>query len=198
MDLKIPDENLKPKKTNRIDHTSNPIKFALWLFMAIIAIIYISLTATFLSREISGISQNALLPEIFLINTYLLLLSMVTGYWAYFSAKRNNLNELKAALLLTIFLGLSFINQQKKGWVELLMADNIFTGTKTNSTSAFFLIISSLHAIHLLAGLIFFFATLFNTFQHKVHSKNMLQMELSFSFWSFAVIIWLCFLILFI
>jgi cytochrome c oxidase subunit 3 len=197
MNFKIPDGNLKPRKTNRIPVKGDPVKFALWLFMTIIAVIYVSLIVIFyLGRSKTSI-QNAVLPEIFVINSSIMIVSLITSCWAYISAKRNNLNEVKAAILSTIFLGALFINQQKEGWAELLITDNIFTETKVNSASAFFLIISCLHAIHLAAGLIFLLVTLTYTFQYKVHSKNMLQMELSFSFWNFSAIVWLCFLMLF-
>jgi cytochrome c oxidase subunit III len=198
MNFRIPDGNLKPRKTNRIPVKRNPIKFALWLFMTIIAMIYISLIVIFYHGRSKVSLQDAVLPEIFIINSPIMMVSLITSCWAYISAKRNNLNELKAAILSTIFLGILFMNQQKKGWIELMETDHIFAETKVNSASAFFLIISCLHTIHLAVGLIFLFVTLAYAFQYKVHSKNMQQMDLSFSFWSFSVIVWLCFLMLFI
>jgi cytochrome c oxidase subunit III len=191
---KIYDENLRPKKTPRINLSPNPIKLALWLFIAIIAIIYMSLSAIYVSGKNYSLYQNRNLQEIFFYNSLPIILSILTVYWAYIAAKRNNLNELKSALLLTICLGLYFINQQRTGWEEILKRESI---SQMTSAPIFFLIITSLHAMHIGAGLIFLSITLIKTFDYRVHSKNMLQMELSFSFWAFSVIVWICFLIIF-
>jgi cytochrome c oxidase subunit III len=191
---KIYDGNLSPQKKPQINLSPNPIKLALWLFIAIIAIIYMSLSAIYVSGKNYSLYQNRNLQEIFFYNSLPIILSILTVYWAYIAAKRNNLNELKFALLLTICLGLYFINQQKTGLAEILKRESI---PQMTSTSAFFLIITSLHAIQIVVGLIFLLVTLLKIFDYRVHSKNMLQMELSFSFWGFSVIVWICFLIIF-
>jgi cytochrome c oxidase subunit III len=191
---KIYDGNLSPQKKPQINLSPNPIKLALWLFIAMIAIIYMSLIAIYLSGKNCSLYQNRNLPEIFFYNSFPIIPSVLTVYWAYIAAKRNNLNELKFALLLTICLGLYFINQQKTGLAEILKRESI---PQMTSTSAFFLIITSLHAIQIVVGLIFLLVTLLKIFDYRVHSKNMLQMELSFSFWGFSVIVWICFLIIF-
>jgi cytochrome c oxidase subunit 3 len=115
--------------------------------------------------------------------------------WAYIGAKRNNLNELKIALISTILLGLYFIQQQKNGWTEILNRESI---SQLSSSSSFFLIVTTIHVVHLTTGLIILFVTLVKTFDHRIHSKNMLPMDVCIYFWTFAIIIWLGFLIMYV
>jgi cytochrome c oxidase subunit 3 len=195
MDFKIFDGNLKPKRTSRINLESTPVKLALWMFIVIIALIYVNLTIIYLSgKHYISDDQNEL-PLVFIKNSYILILTIFTAWWSYIAAKRNNLNELKAALIVTLGLGLYFIHQQKTGWLEIINKESL---SHMDSTSAYFLIMTSLHVIQVVAGLIMLFVTLVKTFDYKVHSKNMLQIEISTSFWAFTIFVWIFFVMIYI
>ena len=68
------------------------------------------------------------LPKPFYISTLLILLSSITLYLALRFAKQNKQGMLKAFLILTMLLGVSFAYVQYKGWKKLYSQGNVVTG----------------------------------------------------------------------
>jgi len=83
--------------------STNPKKFVLWLFMVSIIMLFAGLTSAYIVRRLEGNWLQFELPGIFWVNTLVLLLSSATIHWAYLSAKRNNLNDLKISLIPSSF-----------------------------------------------------------------------------------------------
>src|SRR4028119_721555 len=80
----------------------HPKKFATWLFIVSIVMIFAALSSAYMVRRAEGNWLEFELPTIFWINSIILLASSFTMHWAYFSAKKDSLNNLKLAMLLTV------------------------------------------------------------------------------------------------
>jgi len=172
-----------PRKTLSM----NPKKFILWLFMVTIVMLFAAFTSAYIVRQSEGNWVVFELPMMFYYSTGILLISSITIHLAYINAKRDNLSALKLATIITFILGLLFIYTQFNGWKSLVEQGVYLVG---NPSGSFLYIITGLHGAHIIAGIIFLSILLFSTIKYKVHSKNMLLMEMSATFWHFLDILW--------
>ena len=166
----------------------NPKKFALWLFLVSVVMIFASLTSEFVVRQSEGNWLAYELPNVFWYSTGILLLSSVTMHWAYLSAKRNNIKKIKIALGSTLILGLLFLVTQLLGWGNMVEQQAYFVG---NPAGSFLYVLTGLHGVHLLSGIIFIAIVVVSAFKFKVHSKSMSQIEMCATFWHFLDGLWL-------
>ena len=172
----------------RLPLAMNAIKFIVWLFIVTIVMLFAAWTSAFLVRKAEGNWLPFEMPSIFTISTGLILLSSATMQWAWFSAKRDNLDMTKIAMTLTTLLAFGFLTTQWVGWQALKEQKVFFAG---NPAGSFFILLTVAHAAHILAGIVFLLAILLMTFQYKIHGKNMLWMDNCATFWHFLDLLWI-------
>ena len=165
-----------------------PKKFALWLFMVSSSMLFAAWTSAYLVRQGAGNWVIFDLPGLFWFNTGVILLSSVTMHWAYVSAKRDNLGALKAALFVTLGLGLAFLVGQYFAWAELVSNKVHFVG---NPSGSFVYVLSGVHGLHIVSGIVFLLIVLVPALKDKIHSKNKLSLELCTTYWHFLDGLWL-------
>lgn len=173
----------------------HPKKFALWLFILSIVMIFASITSAYLvsqaDRVAKGLWLQFDLPPMFWFTSAVIVVSSATMHWAYISAKRDNFGNLKIASVVTAILGLIFMIGQVLAWGELVDINVFFAGNKSNPAGSFVYVISGLHAFHIVAGLVFLVALLIGVARQNVHSKNMTLMEMTATFWHFLDGLWI-------
>ena len=179
-DLQIVEEPGRPV-------SMEPKKFALWLFIVTIVMLFAAFTSAYIVRQAEGNWLDFSLPSIFYWNTGILLLSSVTMQWAYNSAKRDDLKNVKTAIFLSIVLGIGFLVGQIFGWGMLVDDGVFFVG---NPSGSFMYIFTGLHGVHLISGIIFIIIVLIATIKYKVHSKNILLIEMCNTYWHFLDALW--------
>lgn len=173
-----------PKKTMSM----NPKRFLLWMFMVSIVMIFASLTSAFIVRQAEGNWLAYELPQLLWTSTFILLVSSVTAQLAYWAAKKDNLGALKAYLSASVILGVVFLITQVYSWGALIDNDVYFVG---NPSGTFLYVIMGVHGLHLISGIIYLLIVLVRSFRYKVHSKNLLHLGLSVSYWHFLDGLWL-------
>ncbi len=166
----------------------HPKKFALWLFIVSVIMIFAGLTSAFIVRQSEGNWLEFELPRIFWVNSAVIILSSLAMHWAYLSAKKDQLDQLKLALGITTALGLAFLVGQWFSWVALVEIDVYFVG---NPAGSFLYVLTGLHAIHLISGVIFLIIVLISSFRYKIHSKRMTTLEMCATYWHFLGALWL-------
>jgi cytochrome c oxidase subunit III len=184
---KIAEEEEIFQEQPRMPLSMNPLKFALWLFIATIVMMFAAWTSAFLVRRAEGEWLNFQMPFIFSVSTFIILLSSGTMQWAYFSARKDNLNTAKIAMTITMLLALAFFVTQYLGWQALEAQSVFFSG---NPSGSFFYLLTVAHAVHLISGIVFIVAVLIMTFQYKIHAKSMLWMDMCTSYWHFLDFLW--------
>jgi len=148
-------------------------------------------TSAYLVRREAGDWLQFKIPTIFLVNTCILVVSSVTMHLAYVAAKKDELTKMKTFILATIGLGLLFTGLQMIGAWAALMDIHVYLGGKeSNPAGSFVYIFFIVHVLHLLAGIGFLLYLYGQAVKFKVHSKNMLQMEMSATFWHFLDLLW--------
>jgi cytochrome c oxidase subunit III len=165
----------------------NAKKFALWLFIITIVMIFAALTSAYIVRQAEGNWVVFDLPVELYYTTGIILLSSITMHWAYLAAKKDELLQVKMAITLTSILGLAFLTGQVYVWGALVDMRIFLVG---NPSGSFLYILSGLHGLHLVSGVIFLIIVLISTFNYKVHAKNLNQIQMCTTYWHFLDALW--------
>ncbi|MDX5338547.1 MAG: cytochrome c oxidase subunit 3 [Cyclobacteriaceae bacterium] len=166
----------------------HPKKFALWLFMVTVVMLFAAWTSAYIVRQAEGNWLEYDLPEIFWFTSGVVVLSSIVLQWAYYSAKKDNLANLRIGMVITVILGIAFLVGQWYSWVALVDREVFFVG---NPAGSFLYVITGMHALHLISGLLFLIIVLISSFRLKVHSRSMNTMEMATTYWHFLGGLWL-------
>jgi len=166
----------------------HPRKFAMWLFMATVMMLFASLTSAYIVRQAEGNWLYFELPSLFYSTSVIVLLSSITMQWAYFAAKRDNLVMVRRLVLATSVLGVAFLVGQVYAWGELVSNSVYFVG---NPSGSFLYVLTGLHGLHVISAVIFLLIVLRSATRLKINSKNMAQMEMCTTYWHFLGGLWL-------
>lgn len=183
-DIRIVEEAKKP-------HSMNPKKFALWLFIVSVCMLFGGWTSAYIVKRGEPGWSSFELPGEFWINTGIMLLSSVTMVWAQRSARKDNLEQVKLGLALTTLLGIAFLLGQWLAWGKMIAMNHYFAGSGSNSSSSFIYVLTGFHGLHIISGIVVLLIALVAAFRYKVHSRNMLRMELCSTYWHFLGVLWL-------
>jgi cytochrome c oxidase subunit III len=166
----------------------NPKKFGLWLFIVSIIMVFAALTSAYIVRQADGNWLIFDLPQLFWITSIIILVSSITMHWAYLAAKSDNLESVKIATIATTVLGVAFLIGQFLAWGTLVDNNVYFVG---NPAGSFVYVLSGLHGLHIVGGVVFLLILLASVNQKKVHSKNMSLIEMCATYWHFLDVLWL-------
>ncbi|MBT28438.1 MAG: cytochrome oxidase subunit III [Thalassobius sp.] len=166
----------------------NPKKFALWLFMVSVVMIFASLTSAYIVRQGEGNWYIFDLPNIFYVSTVVIIASSISMHWAYIEAKKDNFARLRIAAIVTAILGITFLVLQFYGWVQLVDINVYFVG---NPSGSFVYVLTGLHGLHLVSGVLVILYVLVQSLRYKIHSKNLLSMDLCATYWHFLDGLWI-------
>jgi cytochrome c oxidase subunit 3 len=166
----------------------HPKKFALWLFMVTVVMIFAAMTSAFIVRQSEGNWLEYDLPQIFWYTSGIVVLSSVFLQYGYLSAKKDNIAGLKIGLSGAVILGIVFLIGQWYSWVALVDEEVFFVG---NPSGSFLYVFTGLHALHLISCVIFLIIVLISSFSYQIHSKAMVRMEMATTYWHFLGGLWL-------
>jgi cytochrome c oxidase subunit III len=166
----------------------NAKKFALWLFIVSICMLFAGLTSAYIVKKSDGRWLQFDMPDMFLYSTLVLFLSSIAMHWTYLKAKDNSLKAVKIGITATAAIAVVFFYMQYLSWVELVAQDVFLVG---NPSGSFVYIFSGLHLAHLIGGLVFLLVVFLDTMNYKVHSKSMLAIEMCTTYWHFLGGLWI-------
>jgi cytochrome c oxidase subunit 3 len=133
-----------------------PLLVAGYLGMLAIAIMFAILIAAYVQARVnSGVATGLFaLPRYFSLSTIVLLISSYTMGQAPRLYAQDDLPSLARCLTATLLLGCVFAGLQVLGWRELLQNGVAFRGEGSRSSGQFLYLISGLHVMHLLGGML--------------------------------------------
>ena len=166
----------------------NAKKFALWLFIVSICMLFAGLTSAYIVKKSDGRWLQFDMPDMFLYSTLVLVLSSIAMHWTYLKAKDNSLKAVKIGITATAAIAIAFFYMQYLSWVKLVAQDVFLVG---NPSGSFVYIFSGLHLAHLIGGLVFLLVVFLDTMNYKVHSKSMLAIEMCTTYWHFLGGLWI-------
>lgn len=184
----------------------HPYKAMLNMGLLGISSLFIGLTVAYLfSSNQTWTWAEFSFPKLFLVSTVLLGISSFTINKAVKSYRNNEEEELKKWFLITAGLSFGFVATQLLGWFEL-SAEGIFLNGKPDGSYLY--VISGIHAVHVLAGIIplgYFLGLIFKKLSDPVESlifftdqKYLIKFELLERYWHFVDILWIYLLFFFL
>lgn len=130
------------------------------------------------------------LPDAFIVSTVVIVISSITFMLAKHFLKKGNRIATTTFLLITLTLGIIFINTQFIGFQEIVNLGYNFTGPTSNITMSYIYLIALVHILHVIAGLICLLVVIYNHFKQKYNPTKMLGFELAATFWHFIDVLW--------
>ncbi len=179
-----------------------PAKLNLWLFMLASSMLFAATVSAFIVHRPDAEGRGAWtafdLPIFFLYSTVIVVLSSITAFYAYKSAKNDELGQNKTWLLVTTVLGSLFCVSQYLGWQQMVRLELTFVNARPEDISASYVwVITMLHFIHILGGIGLLIATWIQAIRLNVHKKSMTLMSITHTYWHFVGLLWI-FLYLFL
>lgn len=172
----------------------HPLKFAMWLGMASMIMLFAALTSAYIVRKAQGDWLEFRLPTIFWLNTFLIVLSSVTMHRATTAFKKYNQNAYRLWLFATFILGAAFLAGQYMGWLQL---DRGGIHLKGNPSGSFVYVISGVHAAHILGGVIILLISLLRAFFVKFNPNRLVRVQIMATYWHFVDVLWVYLFIFF-
>lgn len=175
----------------------NSLKLVLIIGCASILMMFAGLTSAYIVRRAGGNWLEFRLPNIFFINTVVILLSSIALHSAYVFFKKGNEILYKGLLGIAFLLGLAFVVLQYQGWLDLTDIGVELTG---NPAGSFIYVISGIHAAHVLGGLAAILVAIIQalSLKYKVTKKRKLRFELMLIYWHFVDFLWVYLLLFFL
>jgi len=130
------------------------------------------------------------LPEPWLlwVNTAILVFSSAGLQWAWVSADKNQADGVKKGLYVGGVLAFAFLTGQFLVWQQLV---NMGYYASSNPASAFFYLLTALHAVHLLGGLVAWGRTAVKLQNGLSMAQLRGSIELCAVYWHFLLVVWI-------
>jgi cytochrome c oxidase subunit 3 len=169
-------------------------KTGLGAFLAVAGSLFALLVSAY-SMRMSMVDWRALpMPTVLWFSTGLLILSSIALQTAVSAARRDELDGVRSGLLAAGVSALAFLAGQLLAWRELAAAGYF---TAANPASAFFYLITAIHGLHMLGGLVALCRPALRAFAVPTSSAPQataelrLGVELCATYWHFLLLVWL-------
>jgi len=165
-------------------------KFIIWLFVVSSTIMFAGWTSYYIVFAASKSKGHGLvLPDMFLYSTGVLLVSSICLFLAARAFRNGELAKQKTFLWATLLLGVVFGYLQVEAWVSLYQSGAFLVNN--NAAISIIYIVSGIHLLHILAGLLLILSTLLGAYGKIAIERLQFRMEVSSIFWHFIDILWI-------
>ncbi len=163
-------------------------KLGLRVFLVVATVVFSLTVVTYADRML--VPDWRVLPEplVLWLNTALLILSSIALQRASGAANRGQIDGLRTNLFAAGLLAFSFLVGQLIAGQQLF---DLGYFAATNPANAFFYLITALHGLHLLGGLVAWARTSAKLRRGVALDKVRLSVELCAVYWHFLLVIWL-------
>ena len=165
-----------------------PARIGLGVFLAVVGSLFALVTSAYLMRMDLPDWRTVPIPTLLWFNTGVLVLSSVTLQLAQVAARYEDRDVVIAGLLAGGVSAVTFLAGQLLAWQELRNAGYFLTANPANS---FFYLITGLHGLHLLGGLVGLGRTIAKAFSGLALPQLRLSVELCTTYWHFLLLVWL-------
>lgn len=163
-------------------------RFGLRFVLVAITIVFSAIVIVYTERMAFGDWRP--MPETWLLwlNTAVLVLSSVALQRASTGARRGDMSSVRTGVLVGGGLAFAFLIGQLAAWQQLA---SLGYYADSNPANAFFYLITGLHGVHLLGGLVGWSRTARKVRRATDTAKIRLGVELCTVYWHFLLMVWL-------
>jgi len=174
-----------------------PARTGLWVFLAVLTSLFALCITGYWMRMghgpaagVAPIDWRPLTePRVLWLNTALLVLGSVSMQWARHAADRGDAARTQIAWLCGGVFAAAFIVGQGIAWRQLQAAGAY---AASNPANAAFYLLTGLHAVHLIGGLVAWVRTSLRMFRaDSTVESTRLSVELCTVYWHFLLLVWL-------
>lgn len=173
----------------------HPQKFAMWVAICSIIMMFAGLTSAYIVRQSQGHWVYYTLPNIFYVSTALIVLSSVTMHMGVTAFKSRAIPRFRMMIVLTLVLGVAFGITQYIGFQQLYAGGVRVDG---NPSESFLFIITGLHLLHIAGGIIALLIVFFRAFRTNVKVYNATGLEIMATYWHFVDVLWIYLFVFFL
>jgi cytochrome c oxidase subunit 3 len=174
-----------------------PAKVGLWIFLAVVTSFFgLFITAYVLRMSPHEIPDGVLRdwrplddPQVLWLNTILLVLASAGMQLARSAADRDLVRRNATGMAIGGFFALAFLVGQWVAWRQLRSAGFYAAG---NPSYAFFYVLTGLHGLHLLGGLVVWARAVGRMLRGDSAARSLrLTVELCSIYWHYLLVVWL-------
>ncbi len=168
-----------------------PAKVGLWTLLAVITSLFgLFISAYYMRMEHAHGDWNPLpVPRVLWLNTAMLILSSAGMQWARAAVERGQAERLRIALIAGGALAWAFLAGQLLAWSQLSASGHFVA---SNPAIGFFYLLTGVHGLHLLGGLLVWVKTVVRMAQPGVELVDLrLSVELCTVYWHYLLLVWL-------
>lgn len=173
----------------------HPQKFAMWLALGSITMMFAGLTSAYIVRQAQGNWVYYKLPPVFTYSTIAIFISSITMVLTVRSFKKRAMQQYKLMLGVTLMLGILFAILQYVGFTTLY-ANNI--KINGNPSESFLFVIAGLHLLHILGGIIALLIVFLLAFRRNIKVYNTVGLEIVATYWHFVDVLWIYLFVFFL
>ena len=163
-------------------------KIGLFVFLAVVTSLFSLFISAYMMRMELGDWRPLPDPQLLWLNTGALILSSIALQWARVAARQERLVAVRYGLIAGGFFAFAFMGGQLMAWLQLVESGYL---AHANPANAFFYLITGLHALHLLGGLVVWSVTTLKLLGGIELARVRLSVELCAVYWHFLLVVWI-------
>jgi cytochrome c oxidase subunit 3 len=168
--------------------SSPAAKIGLWVFMAVVSCLFVLLVSAYFMRMGYQDWRPFPVPKLLWFNTGALILSSVALQGAQIAIHRRRMSAVRARLFVGGAFAFVFLAGQIWAWQELTASGFLLA---TSPAESFFYLITGLHGLHLMGGLVALGVTADKVWRGYAAVRVRLSVEMCATYWHFLLFVWL-------
>ena len=158
------------------------------VFLCVVTVLFSLLVVAYAERMAYEDWRPAPRQWLLWLNTASLVASSLAFQWASISVRRGRVDDTKAGLIAAGLFAVAFLLGQLWAWLQL---NAMIYFDVTNPAIAFFYLITALHALHLLGGLVAWGRTTAEVWRGPDVARAKRLVRLCATYWHFLLGLWL-------
>jgi cytochrome c oxidase subunit 3 len=160
----------------------------LGVFLAVVSSLFgLFLSAYFMRMQVADWAELPA-PKLLWVNTGVLILSSIALQYAQVAARKGQMDRVGNGLIAGGYFAVTFLIGQLLAWRELTTAGYLVAD---NPANAFFYLLTGVHGVHLLGGLVALARTTDKVWRGCAVSELRLSVRLCAVYWHFLLVVWL-------
>jgi cytochrome c oxidase subunit III len=164
-----------------------PVQVGLGVFLAVATSLFALLVTAYHMRMMEADWTTLDLPRVLWLNTVVLVLASVAMQWTLVAARRGQIDGVRKGLIAGGILSFAFLAGQIWAWQQLNASGHF---AASNPAYAFFVLLTAVHGIHLLGGLMVWARATVRAARETEFAKVRLSVELCTVYWHFLLVVW--------
>ena len=164
-----------------------PVQVGLGVFLAVATSLFALLVSAYHMRMAEADWTTLSLPSVLWLNTAILVLASIAMQWTLAVARQGRMEAVRTGLMAGGVFSFAFLAGQVWAWQQLSASGHF---TAANPAYAFFLLLTTIHGMHVLGGLWVWARTTVRARRGAEIGKVLLSVELCTLYWHYLLLVW--------